>query len=440
MSSRRSCTRSAPFQRSIDSVPATCTACPAALQQRGAELLAGRAERDRVDRRRRRRRAAARGRATARPPRHRPACGPGTRAPAPDCRRRTARPGRGRVTASTSAPAALSAPSISSASSRRAAVTAAASACFEVGAERRQRVLAQRDARRHGVAAALEQQPLADRLPHHAAEIDAGDRAARAGADAARLERDRKRRAAEALLEPRGDQADDAGMPAFGGGDDDRALLLDAERRHRLGFGLRDGRHFDRLALAVETVELGGDARGLGRIAPAAAARRRASARPMRPPALMRGPSRKPRCHGSGGPPSRATSISAVSPTCSRRRSASRPLVTKARLRPLSGTTSATVPSATRSSTPSRSGSGRASVQKPRRAQLAVHRDHGHEHEADRGEMAEPGQVVEPVRIDHRERGRQHLVGQVMVDHDRRPCRAASPRRAARGWWCRNRR
>ena len=53
-------------------------------------------------------------------------------------------------------------------------------------------------------------------------------------------------------------------------------------------------------------------------------------------------------------------------PTLSRRRSASSPLATKARLRPLSGTTSATVPSATMSSQPSRSGSGRASVQKPR--------------------------------------------------------------------------
>ena len=50
------------------------------------------------------------------------------------------------------------------------------------------------------------------------------------------------------------------------------------------------------------------------------------SARPMRPPALMRGPSRKPRCHGSGGPESRATSISAVSPGCSRRRIAIKPL------------------------------------------------------------------------------------------------------------------
>ena len=67
------------------------------------------------------------------------------------------------------------------------------------------------------------------------------------------------------------------------------------------------------------------------------------------------------------------------------------------------------------------------------RAQLAVDRDHGHEHEPDRGEMAEPGEIVEPVRIDDRERRRQRLVGLVMVDHDRRRGRAA--RASASGSW-----
>ena len=55
----------------------------------------------------------------------------------------------------------------------------------------------------------------------------------------------------------------------------------------------------------------------------------------------------------------------------------------------------------------------------PAPAQLAVHRHHGHEHQPDRGEMAELREIVEPVRIDHRERGRQRLVGQVMIDDDR---------------------
>ena len=101
----------------------------------------------------------------------------------------------------------------------------------------------------------------------------------------------------------------------------------------------------------------------------------------------------------------------------SRRRSASSPLATKARLRPFSGTTSATVPSATMSSQPSRSGSGRASRPEAARAQHAVDRDHGEEHEADGGEMAEPRQIVEPVGIDH-DRIRQALVGLVMIEHD----------------------
>ena len=45
------------------------------------------------------------------------------------------------------------------------------------------------------------------------AEIDAEDRAARAGAGAARLERNRKGRPVEALLQPRREQPDHAGMP-----------------------------------------------------------------------------------------------------------------------------------------------------------------------------------------------------------------------------------
>ena len=85
---------------------------------------------------------------------------------------------------------------------------------LEIGAELAERAVPQREARRHGVAAALDQQALGHRLAHRAAEIDAGDRAARAGAGAARLERDGERRPTEPLLQPRRDQPDDAGMPA----------------------------------------------------------------------------------------------------------------------------------------------------------------------------------------------------------------------------------
>ena len=60
-----------------------------------------------------------------------------------------------------------------------------------------------------------------------------------------RLERNGKGRPAVALLQPRRDQPDHAGMPAFRGGDDHRALLLQAERGHGLGFGLRQRRLLD---------------------------------------------------------------------------------------------------------------------------------------------------------------------------------------------------
>ncbi len=55
-------------------------------------------------------------------------------------------------------------------------------------------------------------------------------------------------------------------MPAFGGGDHHGALLLDAERGQRLGFGLRQRILLDRLALAVEPIELAGDPRRFDRI------------------------------------------------------------------------------------------------------------------------------------------------------------------------------
>ena len=137
---------------------------------------------------------------------------------------------------------------------------------FEKGAQRRERVLAQRHARGHGVTAALGEQAFGDGAAHRAADIDAEDRAAGAGADAAGLKRDRESRPAEFFLQPRGDEADNARMPALGGGDHDRAALLQAERGHRLGLGLRHGLDFDRLTLAIEAVELGGDARRLDRI------------------------------------------------------------------------------------------------------------------------------------------------------------------------------
>src|SRR5262249_62158412 len=93
-------------------------------------------------------------------------------------------------------------------------------------AERRKPALAQRDPCRHGVAAALYQQTVGHRTANRASEIDARNRAARSGAEFAGLERDRKRRAAIPLLEPRRHEPDDAGMPAFRGGHADPALVI----------------------------------------------------------------------------------------------------------------------------------------------------------------------------------------------------------------------
>ena len=91
----------------------------------------------------------------------------------------------------------------------------------------------------------------------------------------------------------------------------------------------------DRLPLAVEPVELGRHRAGLASASSSSSSRAPRSARPMRPPALMRGPSRKPRCQHSGGPVSRAASISAVRPTCSRRRIAIRPFDDEGAVEPL---------------------------------------------------------------------------------------------------------
>ena len=60
---------------------------------------------------------------------------------------------------------------------------------LQEGAERRDPVLPQGDARRHGMAAALDQKPLGYRLPHGASDIDAGHGAAGPGADAIHVKR-----------------------------------------------------------------------------------------------------------------------------------------------------------------------------------------------------------------------------------------------------------
>ena len=105
-------------------------------------------------------------------------------------------------------------------------------------------------------------------------------------------------------------------------------------------------------------------------------------------------------------------------PDCARCCITASPCRTSARLTPVSGTTSATVPSATRSSHCRRSGSGRGVAVPAGRAQRAVDADAQQEGDADGGELLVRALVVDPVGIDHRERLGQRQLGLVMVDHD----------------------
>src|SRR5262249_53451958 len=116
------------------------------------------------------------------------------------------------------------------------------------------------------VTAAFDDETRADGVTHGAAEVDAGDRTSGTGTDAAGLERDGEGGPSEPLLQSRGDEADHPRMPAVGGGHDDGPLLLDPERSHGLGLGLRQGSEFDRLTFAVESIELGCEARAFGRV------------------------------------------------------------------------------------------------------------------------------------------------------------------------------
>ena len=72
--------------------------------------------------------------------------------------------------------------------------------------------------------------------------------------------------AAEPVLQPRGDEADDARRPALARHDHAGATLLQPERGQRLRLGLRERRGLDALALAVEPVEFGGDSRAFRRV------------------------------------------------------------------------------------------------------------------------------------------------------------------------------
>ena len=110
----------------------------------------------------------------------------------------------------------------------RASAADFAQGLFEPGLERLHFVAGDRHAGRHGVAAALDEQAALDRRADDSAKIDACDRARRAGSDIA-MERDGEGRTAKGLLEPRGDEADDAGLPILPRGQHACALFPRAE-------------------------------------------------------------------------------------------------------------------------------------------------------------------------------------------------------------------
>ena len=137
---------------------------------------------------------------------------------------------------------------------------------FEISAEFGKRAVLDRDAGRHGMTAALEQQALGDGAPHGLAEINAQNGAARAGAGAARLERNGKGRTIEPLLQPSREQTNDTRVPAGRRGHHHRALLFDAERGLGLRLRLLQHRDFHGPPLAVQAVKLRGNAARFDRI------------------------------------------------------------------------------------------------------------------------------------------------------------------------------
>ena len=214
---------------------------------------------------------------------------------------------------------------------------------------------------------------------------------------------------------------DHAGMPAFRRRDDDGALVFQPERGQRLGFGLRLRHLLDDAALGVEAIELGGDPRGFRDVAfqqqphaeigtpdPPAGV----DARPQHE-AEMPGLGRavQPRHVHQRGVADMIAAAHRDQALCHKgpvqpdqRRDigdgAERDVMQHAqqiRLRPFGG--------------PEAAG-----------AQLAIDSDQRHQHETDRGEMPEAGEVVGPVRIHQRLDVRQFIAALMVIDdHDRHP-------------------
>ena len=138
---------------------------------------------------------------------------------------------------------------------------------FEKGAKRAERVLAQRDAGRHGVAAALEQQPFAHRAaaprwPRSTPGIERPEPVPMPPGSSAMAKAGRPKRSLSRA----------ATRPTTPGCQPSPAVTTTAPFSSRPSAAMASasacasGRKLDLPALAVEPVELGGDARGFARI------------------------------------------------------------------------------------------------------------------------------------------------------------------------------
>ena len=204
-------------------------------------------------------------------------------------------------------------------------------------------------------------------------------------------------------------------MPALPCGDDHRALLLHAQRGHRLGLGLCERRLLDGLTFAVEPVELGRHRASLRRVVfqeqPRAEvgtsdASARIDARPKQKsqmPAFRR-----------AGEPRRIHQCGQADMLAAAHRD--QPLRNEGAVEPLERHDIGDRAERHKVERVEQVGLRAQHMPEAAFAQLAVHRDHHHEHKADRGEMVEPGKIVLPVRVDQRIDRRQSFVRLMMVD------------------------
>ena len=122
-------------------------------------------------------------------------------------------------------------------------------------------------ARRHGVAAALDEMAVGHGGAHGRADVDAGNGAQRAGALAGLVPGDHAGGAVEAVGEPARHQADHALVPAVGADQQQGHVGVGLDQLLGAGHRLLEHVGLDGLALAVELVEQHGDARGLHLVA-----------------------------------------------------------------------------------------------------------------------------------------------------------------------------